>query len=149
MKCPACHCPYTKVVDSRLSKEGDAIRRRRECEKCGERFTTHERVEEVFPLIIKKDGRREIYDRMKIVAGLKKACEKRPVSLKSVEAIADRIESMLQEHFCRRPRADDAIRRRCSPTARSRKAARWCKRHAYRSSASLKPRRRVRLTKIP
>jgi transcriptional repressor NrdR len=86
-----------KVVDSRESKEGEVIRRRRECLECGKRFTSYERIDEIPYMVVKKDGTRERFDRQKLVNGLLKACEKRPVSLKSVEAIADRIESMLQE----------------------------------------------------
>ncbi len=97
MKCPFCHESENRVIDSRLSKDGNMIRRRRECSPCGRRFTTYERVEETMPLVVKKDGRRESYDRMKIINGLKRACEKRPVSINTVEAIADRIERMLQE----------------------------------------------------
>jgi transcriptional repressor NrdR len=95
MKCPACRDLNNRVIDSRLGKEGDVIRRRRECEKCGRRFTTYERVEEYLPAVIKKDGRREPFDRMKIVAGLKKACEKLPVSLEAIEQAVDKIERML------------------------------------------------------
>jgi transcriptional repressor NrdR len=73
------------------------IRRRRECERCNRRFTTYERVEEMMPLVVKKDGRREAYDRLKIINGLKRACEKRPVSINTIEAIADRVERTLQE----------------------------------------------------
>ena len=97
MKCPFCRDLDNKVIDSRLSKDGDIIRRRRECLHCQRRFTTYERVEEMLPMIVKKDGRREVYDRMKVVAGLKKACEKRPVSMEAIEQVADRIERMLQE----------------------------------------------------
>ena len=97
MKCPFCRDLENKVIDSRLSKEGDIIRRRRECLRCERRFTTYERVEETMPMIVKKDGRREVYDRMKVIAGLKKACEKRPVSMEAIELNADRIERMLQE----------------------------------------------------
>lgn len=97
MKCPLCHCPDTKVIDSRLSKNGEAIRRRRECEKCEERFTTHERVEETYPSIIKKDGRREDFDREKIRQGLNKAFEKRTVSVQEKEALLGRIEKFLRE----------------------------------------------------
>jgi len=86
-----------RVIDSRLSKDGDMVRRRRECLKCTRRFTTYERVEETMPLVVKKDGRRETYDRIKIVNGLKRACEKRPVSINTIEAISDRIERGLQE----------------------------------------------------
>ena len=97
MKCPFCRDLENKVIDSRLSKEGDIIRRRRECLACDRRFTTYERVEEMLPMIVKKDGRREVYDRPKVISGLKKACEKRPVSVEAIEATADRIERMLQE----------------------------------------------------
>jgi transcriptional repressor NrdR len=86
-----------KVVDSRMGKEGDSIRRRRECLMCGGRFTTYERVEDVLPSVIKKDGRREPYDRIKILNGLKKACEKRPISLDVLEKTVDEIEKSLQE----------------------------------------------------
>lgn len=97
MKCPFCHEAENRVIDSRLSKDGHMVRRRRECDKCTRRFTTYERVEEMMPLVIKKDGRREGYDRIKIVNGLKRACEKRPVSINTIEAITDRIERGLQE----------------------------------------------------
>jgi transcriptional repressor NrdR len=97
MKCPFCRDLDNKVIDSRLSKEGDIIRRRRECLHCERRFTTYERVEETVPMLVKKDGRREVYDRLKVVSGLKKACEKRPVSMETIESVADRIERMLQE----------------------------------------------------
>jgi transcriptional repressor NrdR len=97
MKCPFCHETENRVIDSRLSKDGNMVRRRRECDKCSRRFTTYERVEEMMPLVVKKDGRRETYDRVKIVNGLKRACEKRPVSINTIEAIADRIERGLQE----------------------------------------------------
>ena len=97
MKCPFCRDLDNRVIDSRLSKEGDIIRRRRECAQCQRRFTTYERVEEVLPMIVKKDGRREAYDRAKVVAGLKKAVEKRPVSVEKIEEVADRIERVLQE----------------------------------------------------
>jgi len=97
MKCPFCRDLENKVIDSRLSKDGDIIRRRRECLRCERRFTTYERVEEMLPMIVKKDGRREVYDRLKVIAGLKKACEKRPVSMEAIELNADRIERILQE----------------------------------------------------
>ncbi|MDX1386682.1 MAG: transcriptional regulator NrdR, partial [bacterium] len=79
MKCPFCKHPESKVIDSRMGKDGASIRRRRECEACEKRFTTYERVEESFPFVVKKDGRREPYDRMKVISGFQKACEKRPV----------------------------------------------------------------------
>jgi transcriptional repressor NrdR len=97
MRCPFCHATESRVIDSRVSKDGNIIRRRRECLKCSRRFTTYERVEEMMPLVVKKDGRREAYDRIKVVNGLKRACEKRPVSINTIEAIADRIERALQE----------------------------------------------------
>ncbi|MGD0949745.1 MAG: transcriptional regulator NrdR [Candidatus Binatia bacterium] len=97
MKCPFCRDLENRVIDSRLTKDGDTIRRRRECSHCKRRFTTYERIEEMLPMVVKKDGRRELFDRQKIIAGLKKACEKRPVSISAVEQTADRIEQTLQE----------------------------------------------------
>lgn len=97
MKCPYCNHPESKVLDSRLSKEMDTIRRRRECLKCGKRFSTAERIEEGLPLVIKKDDRREVFDRTKILNGLKKACEKRPISIANLEKIISRIEYNLLE----------------------------------------------------
>ena len=97
MRCPFCGEKEDKVIDSRVSREGDVIRRRRECDGCGRRFTTYERVEEVLPLVIKKDGRRETFDRMKIMAGLKKACEKRPISAEALEKVVEGIETRFQE----------------------------------------------------
>jgi transcriptional repressor NrdR len=86
-----------KVVDSRESKEGEVIRRRRECLGCGKRFTSYERIDQIPHLVVKKDGRRERFDREKVLAGLLKACEKRPVPVKTLELIADRVESMVHE----------------------------------------------------
>ncbi|HEX6739103.1 MAG TPA: transcriptional regulator NrdR [Vicinamibacteria bacterium] len=97
MKCPFCSHIEDKVVDSRESKEGEVIRRRRECLSCGKRFTSYERIEQIPNLVVKKDGRRERFDRDKILAGLLRACEKRPVPVKTLEAIADRVEAMVQE----------------------------------------------------
>ena len=97
MRCPFCHDVEDRVIDSRLTKDGGVIRRRRECLACKRRFTTYERVEEVLPMVVKKDGRRELFDRQKIISGLKKACEKRPVSIAAIEQTADRIEQVLQE----------------------------------------------------
>jgi transcriptional repressor NrdR len=97
MKCPFCHQLENHVIDSRLTKEGNTIRRRRVCERCDRRFTTYERVEETLPMVVKKDGRREVFDRQKVLAGLKKACEKRPVSTAAIEQTADRIELLIQE----------------------------------------------------
>jgi transcriptional repressor NrdR len=86
-----------KVVDSRESKEGEVIRRRRECLHCGRRFTSYERIDEIPYMVVKKDGSRERFERQKVIAGLLKACEKRPVSIAQVEAIADRVEASLQD----------------------------------------------------
>ena len=97
MKCPFCDDVEDKVVDSRMAKEGEVIRRRRECLSCKRRYTTYERVEETMPAVVKKDGRREPFDRTKIVFGLKKACEKRPISTTTIEAVTDRIEKRIQE----------------------------------------------------
>lgn len=97
MKCPFCSYIDTKVIDSRLSKEGAEIRRRRECDECLKRFTTYERVEEVLPMVVKKDGRREAFDRAKIIGGLVRACEKRPVSVQTIEKIVDQIQADLIE----------------------------------------------------
>ncbi len=92
MKCPGCRALNNRVIDSRLGKEADVIRRRRECESCTRRFTTYERIEEYLPLIVKKDGRREPFDRLKILAGLTKACEKRPVGAEQIATTVDSIE---------------------------------------------------------
>ncbi|MBI5656497.1 MAG: transcriptional repressor NrdR [Geobacter sp.] len=97
MKCPFCGFGDSKVVDSRPDKGGATIRRRRECESCSRRFTTHERVEEILPLVLKKDGRRESFDRQKPISGIQKACEKRPVSIEAIEQMVDRLEVRLQE----------------------------------------------------
>lgn len=97
MRCPFCSHLEDKVVDSRESREGEVIRRRRECLKCGKRFTSYERIDQIPHMVVKKDGRRERFDREKVMAGLLKACEKRPVSTKALEAVADRIEAMVQE----------------------------------------------------
>lgn len=97
MKCPFCNNLDSKVVDSRPDKGGSAIRRRRECEQCAKRFTTHERIEEMLPQVCKKDGRREPFDRMKIINGIVKACEKRPISKADIELVVDRLETRLQE----------------------------------------------------
>ncbi|HYE84529.1 MAG TPA: transcriptional regulator NrdR [Clostridia bacterium] len=95
MKCPYCGYSESKVVDSRPTDEEAAIRRRRECEKCGKRFTTYEKIEEMPLIIVKKDGSREIYQRSKMMTGLLRACEKRPVSISQIEEIADEIEKEL------------------------------------------------------
>ncbi|MDR2935545.1 MAG: transcriptional regulator NrdR [Candidatus Adiutrix sp.] len=97
MKCPFCEDLYNKVIDSRLGKDALSIRRRRECLKCGRRFTTYEKVEEQIPLLIKKDGRREAFNRDKIRAGILKATEKRPVSVELVDAFIEKLERQFQE----------------------------------------------------
>ena len=97
MKCPYCSRLGDKVVDSRESKEGDVIRRRRECLECGRRFTSYERIDEIPYMVVKKDGSRERFERQKLIAGMLKACEKRPVSVSALERIADQVESTLQE----------------------------------------------------
>jgi transcriptional repressor NrdR len=97
MKCPYCGNMGDKVVDSRESKEGDVIRRRRQCLNCGKRFTSRERIEDIEYRVVKKDGNREAFQRQKMIAGLLTASEKRPVSIQQLEAIADRIEAELQE----------------------------------------------------
>jgi transcriptional repressor NrdR len=97
MKCPYCAHLEDKVVDSRESKEGEVIRRRRECLGCGKRFTSYERIDQIPHMVVKKDGRREPFDREKVLAGLRRACEKRPVPTRTLESIADRVEAMVQE----------------------------------------------------
>ena len=96
MKCPRCGHGDNKVVDSRVGKDGDVIRRRRECLACHVRFTTYERIEEELPLVVKRDGRREPFDRQKILTGILKACEKRPVSYASIERVVDALEAEFQ-----------------------------------------------------
>src|SRR5258707_15260779 len=97
MKCPYCAHLGDKVVDSRESKEGEVIRRRRECLDCGKRFTSYERIDEIAYMVVKKDGTRERFERQKLVAGLLKACEKRPVSAAALEAVARPVGGTLQE----------------------------------------------------
>ena len=97
MLCPFCGHLGDKVVDSRESKEGESIRRRRECLNCSRRFTSYERIDEIPYMVVKKDGRREPYDRNKILGGLRRACEKRPISVSQLESIADQIERNVQD----------------------------------------------------
>ena len=97
MRCPFCAHIEDKVVDSRESKEGDSIRRRRECLQCGRRFTSYERIDEIPYMVVKKDGRRELFDRQKILNGLMRAGEKRPVSMSQLETIVDDIEKAVQD----------------------------------------------------
>lgn len=97
MKCPFCGHSENKVIDSRISKDGKAVRRRRECLGCTKRFTTYEYVEDVLPMVVKKDGRREPFDRQKILNGLKKACEKRPISMEAIDKLVESVEQACQE----------------------------------------------------
>ena len=97
MNCPFCGHDDSRVVDSRLGKEGNNVRRRRECPLCERRFTTYERIEEILPWVIKKDGSRQPFERSKIIAGMQRACEKRPVSIEQIEEMVDRLERYFQE----------------------------------------------------
>lgn len=106
MKCPFCAHPDDKVVDSRTIKDGELIRRRRECLSCSKRFTTYERIEEIPLMVVKKDGRREAFDRSKIVIGILKACEKRPVGVEQIEDVVDRIEKDINSSVEKEVRAE-------------------------------------------
>jgi transcriptional repressor NrdR len=97
MKCPFCSNAENKVIDSRISKDGKAIRRRRECLGCSRRFTTYEFVEDILPMVVKKDDRREAFDRLKIRNGIMRACEKRPISMEAIEKIVENVEQACQE----------------------------------------------------
>ncbi len=97
MKCPYCTKRKNKVIDSRLSKDGRVVRRRRECLGCGRRFTTYEKLEDVLPMVVKKDGRREPFNREKIISGIRKACQKRPISMTKIEYFVDSLEACFQE----------------------------------------------------
>jgi len=101
MRCPFCGHLEDKVVDSREAKDGDAIRRRRECLECGRRFTSYERIDEIPYMVVKKDGRRETFDRHKIMSGLMRACEKRPISTAQLESIVDEVEKEVQDSLDR------------------------------------------------
>ena len=101
MRCPFCGHLEDKVVDSREAKDGDAIRRRRECLECGRRFTSYERIDEIPYMVVKKDGRRETFDRNKIMSGLMRACEKRPISTAQLEDIVDEVEKEVQDSLDR------------------------------------------------
>jgi transcriptional repressor NrdR len=107
MRCPFCAHVEDKVVDSRESKEGDSIRRRRECLQCGRRFTSYERIDEIPYMVVKKDGKRELFDRQKILNGLMRACEKRPISMSQLEAIVDDIEKAVQDSADRETSTSD------------------------------------------
>lgn len=106
MKCPFCGFLEDKVVDSREAKDGDSIRRRRECLECGRRFTSYERIDEVPYMVVKKDGRREIFDRNKIMSGLLRACEKRPISANQLEALVNSVEKYVQDSVERERRTE-------------------------------------------
>jgi len=120
VKCPYCGHLGDKVVDSRETKEGEAIRRRRECLSCGKRFTSYERIDEIPYMVVKKDGSRERFERQKLIAGLLKACEKRPVSVSALEGIADRVEARLQDRPEKgnRDQGDRRVRHAGTPGAR-------------------------------
>jgi transcriptional repressor NrdR len=107
VKCPFCGHLEDKVVDSRESKEGEVIRRRRQCLDCGRRFTSYERMDDIPYLVVKKDGSRERFERQKVIAGMLKACEKRPVSVAALEQVADRIEVTLQDRSEKEIRAEE------------------------------------------
>ncbi len=101
MKCPYCSCEESKVIDSRSADDGERIRRRRECLKCGKRFTTHEVIETVPIIVVKRDKSREVFDRNKLMGGILRACEKRPVSIEQIEAMVDSIEARIQSSLDR------------------------------------------------
>ena len=107
MRCPFCGHLEDKVVDSREAKDGDAIRRRRECLECGRRFTSYERIDEIPYMVVKKDGRRETFDRNKIMSGLMRACEKRPISTAQLEEIVDEVEKEVQDSLDREVHTND------------------------------------------
>ncbi len=107
MKCPYCGNIEDKVVDSRLSAENISVRRRRECLKCARRFTTYEHIEELSLMVIKKDGRREPFDRKKILSGILKACEKRPISMEKLEDLVDNVERLIQRKFDKEVKAPE------------------------------------------
>lgn len=101
MKCPYCSCEESKVIDSRSADDGERIRRRRECLNCGKRFTTHEVIETVPIIVVKRDKSREVFDRNKLMGGILRACEKRPVSIEQIEAMVDSIEAKIQSSLDR------------------------------------------------
>ncbi|SDB94765.1 transcriptional repressor NrdR [Pelagirhabdus alkalitolerans] len=107
MRCPNCHAKHTRVLDSRPIEEGEAIRRRRECESCQYRFTTFERVEEMPLIVVKKEGIREAFSREKLIRGLIKACEKRPVALEQLEQLAVDVESKLRDQAASEVKSED------------------------------------------
>lgn len=107
MRCPACGYKDTGVVDSRISSDGDSIRRRRKCPKCEERFTTYEYIEQVPLMVVKRDGRRQPFDRTRVLNGIMKACEKRPVSVEQIEAMVDSIEHGIRKKYDQEVAAKD------------------------------------------
>lgn len=107
MKCPFCNHPESKVIDSRESKKGLSIRRRRECVACRKRFTTYERIEEIPYMVVKKDGSRQPFDGQKLLRGLLKACEKRPIPVRKLEEIVEEVENKVQEKPDKEIRASD------------------------------------------
>ncbi len=107
MKCPFCGHLQDKVVDSREAREGDVVRRRRECLRCERRFTTYERIDEIPHMVIKKDGRRERFERGKVLAGLLRACEKRPVPMQKLEAVVDEVEAFVADSPNRERRSSE------------------------------------------
>lgn len=107
MKCPFCQNLESRVIDSRLSPEADHIRRRRECEHCGKRFTSYERVEQTMPMVVKKDGSRQSFDRQKLLNGVQKACEKRPVSVEQMNTLVARVENKLLERDSKEVPSDE------------------------------------------
>ncbi len=107
MKCPFCGFVNDKVVDSRESKEAESIRRRRECLKCGKRFTTYERIDEIPYMVVKKDGRREKFERQKVLSGVLRACEKRPISMGKLEQIVNEAESLVIDSAEREAKTSD------------------------------------------
>ncbi len=107
MKCPFCNHIEDKVVDSRETREAQSVRRRRECLNCGRRFTTYERIDEIPYMVVKKDGRRERFDRQKVLAGFLKACEKRPVPMENIESVVNEIERFVAESDNRERRSDE------------------------------------------
>lgn len=109
MKCPFCETSDTRVIDSRPTEEGHAIRRRRECDQCGRRFTTYEKIEEARIMVVKKDGSREAFDRNKILSGIIKACEKRPVPMAEIERVVNEIERSLTNNMMEKEVESKAI----------------------------------------
>ena len=117
MRCPYCGHIEDKVVDSREAKDGDSIRRRRECLECGRRFTSYERIDEIPYMVVKKDGKRAPFERNKILAGLMRACEKRPISMTQLESIVDEVEKNVQDSPDRELATSEIGKARCGAAA--------------------------------